>query len=271
MAADPVTPLTGSEVTGVDLSRPLPGGLLTEIRGLLAERKVLFFRDQHLDTERSLAFARQLGPVLRFASVRAEHPDYPGVHIVSPAGDERRADGGRVAGFWHIDATSLVTPPFASLLRAVTIPPCGGDTLWANLAAAYDGLPTDLKDTVGDLAVTHHVPGRPADASGGPLVSWPLVRLHPETKEKILYVNLMLQPRVPGWDRDSSDELMRALEAEITRPEYQARFRWSPGAVALWDNRAAHHYGVADYGDFPRRMERILIADPEQRSAVELI
>jgi taurine dioxygenase len=270
MAADAVTPLTGSEIRGVDLSRPLAGGLLAEIRGLLAERKVLFFRDQHLGTAGCLAFARQFGPVLRFKSVRAEHPDYPGVHVVSPAGDERREDGGRVTGFWHIDATSLVTPPLWSVLRAVTVPASGGDTIWANTAAAYDGLPAGLKDTVEGLALTHHVPG-PADASGGPRVSWPLVRVHPDTKEKVLYMNLMLQPRVLGWDRADSDELMRVLKEEITRPEYQVRFRWSPGAVAMWDNLGTHHYGVADYGDFPRRMERVLVAGPAGQPAVELI
>ncbi|MBO0819915.1 MAG: TauD/TfdA family dioxygenase [Nocardiopsaceae bacterium] len=271
-SAEPVTPLTGTEVTGVDLGRPLPGELVTGIRGLLAERKVLFFRGQHLDPAQALAFARQLGPVLRFKSVRAEHPDYPGVHVVEPAGDERRPDGGRVTGFWHIDATSLTTPPFASVLRAVTVPPAGGDTIWANLAAAYDGLAADLKDAIGGLAVTHHVPGQPGPSgTGGPLVSWPLVRVHPDTKEKVLYVNFMLQPRVAGWDRADSDALMRVLKEEATRPEYEVRFRWSPGAVAVWDNRATHHYGVADYGDFPRRMERILVADPAATASVELI
>jgi taurine dioxygenase len=273
LAVAPVTPLTGAEVTGADLSGPLPKEQVEEIRALLARHKVLFFREAEVGTERCLAFARQFGAVLRFRSVRAEHPDYPGVHLVPPAGEKRRPDGGRATGFWHIDATSLVTPPFASILRAVTVPPVGGDTIWANFAAAYEGLPFDLKETAGSLIVTHHAPDRRDSAADDqPQVSWPLVRVHPETGEKYLHINFMLRPRIIGWDRDESEELVRTLKEETTRPEYEVRFRWTPGAVAMWDNRMTHHYGVADYGDFPRQMERILIADLDRTTtAVEFI
>jgi alpha-ketoglutarate-dependent taurine dioxygenase len=176
----------------------------------------------------------------------------------------RRADGGRPTGGWHIDASGLMVPPIASVLRAVRIPPVGGDTLWANLAAAYDGLSDELKETIAELYLTHDVTAHfRARGIDYPLMSRPLVRTHPVTGEKVLYVNFMRHPLVVGWSPDRSDALVQRIRDEVTRPEYQVRFRWSPGAIAVWDNRAAHHYAVRDYGDFPRYMERVLITDPQ--------
>lgn len=272
LAVTPSTPVIGAEISGVDLREPLPSEVSGELRQLLARYKVLFFRDQEIDTRQQLAFARSFGSILHFRSVRDDHPEHPGVHVVTGNATQRRADGGRNTGFWHIDATSLVAAPFASVLRAVAIPPVGGDTIWANLAAAYEGLPDELKQAVDGVATTHHAPGPPRESTiEYPLISRPLVRTHPETNEKILFLNLMLRPWVVGWNQDESDELIRKLQDEVTRPEYQVRFRWSPGAVAMWDNRAVHHYGVNDYGDFPRRMERILITEPELPLPEQLI
>ncbi len=273
LTVTPSTPIIGAEVNGVDLREPLPAGLSAELRGLLARYKVLFFRDQSINAEQQLAFGRGLGSILRFPSVRGEDPRHPGVQIVDnrmePA---RRSDGSRYTGGWHIDASGLVVAPFASILRAVTIPPVGGDTVWANLAAAYEGLSDGLKRTLEGLYVTHDVTQHFRERGiEYPLLARPIICTHPETAERVLLVNFLQYPQVVGWSSERSAELVQTLKEETTRPEYQVRFRWSPGAIAVWDNRAVHHYGVRDYGDFPRRMERVLVAESRLPLVEELI
>lgn len=260
LTVTPSTPIIGAEISGVDLREPLTSDVIDEVRQLLARHKVLFFRDQAIDTAQQLAFARNFGGILLFPGVLDAHPEHPGVQIA-----------GRNAG-WHIDATSLVAAPFMSILRAVTTPPVGGDTIWANLAAAYDGLPDALKQTLDGLYVTHgsveHLRERDTDY---PLLSRRVVRTHPETGEKVLFISFMLDPLIVGWSPDKSAALMQKLKEEATRPEYQVRFTWSPGAIAVWDNRAVHHYGVNDYGDFPRRIERVLVVEPTLPLVEQLI
>jgi alpha-ketoglutarate-dependent taurine dioxygenase len=260
----PSTPIIGAEVSGVDLREPLTSELSAELRRLLCRYKVLFFRDQALDTAQQVAFCRNFGSILLCPSLHGEHPESKGVHVVAGNAAEQPAGGGRKTGVWHIDASGLVAAPFASVLRAITIPPVGGDTVWANLAAAYEGLSDDLKRTVNGLIITHHATEVLGDRSlEYPFISHPLVRTHPETGEKVLYISFMVNPLVVGWNREESDKLVQRLKEETTRPEYQVRFRWSPGAIAMADNRAVHHYAVADYGDFPRLLERVLITEPE--------
>ncbi len=273
LTVTPSTPVIGAEITGIDLRAPLSPHRAAEIRRLLAHYKVIFFRDQSITAEQHLAFGRSLGSILRFPGVNEEHPQHPGIQIVGswrpPA---RRADGGRYTGGWHIDASGLIVAPIASILRAVTLPPVGGDTVWANLAAAYEGLPDDLKPALEGLYVTddltQHFRDRGVDY---PLLARPIVGTHPETGEKVLRVNFTQYPQVVGWDTERSAELIQTLKQETTRPEYQVRFTWSPGAIAMWDNRAVHHYAVRDYGDFPRRMERVLVAESRLPLVEELI
>lgn len=273
LAVTPVTPIIGAEISGIDLRGPLPARLIAELRRLLTQHKVLFFRNQAIDAEQHLAFGRRFGSILRFPGVNEEHPQHPGLQIIGswrpPA---RRPDGGRFTGGWHIDASGLINAPIASILRAVTIPPVGGDTVWANLAAAYEGLPDDLKQTIEDLYVTddlrQHFGERGIEY---PLLARPVVRTHPETGEKVLSVNFTQHPHIVDWTAEHSAELLQTLKQEATRPEYQVRFTWSPGAIAMWDNRAVHHYAVRDYGDFPRRMERVLIAESQLPLAEELL
>ncbi|MGH3633422.1 MAG: TauD/TfdA dioxygenase family protein [Mycobacterium sp.] len=268
-----LTPVIGAEISGIDLREPLTSRLGAELRQLLARYKVIFFRDQSIDADQHLALGRSFGSLLRFPGVNGEDAQYPGLQVIGswrpPA---RRPDGGRYTGGWHIDASGLVVAPFASILRAVTIPPVGGDTVWANLAAAYEGLPDDLKLTLEDLYATddlrQHFRERGIEY---PLLARPIVRIHPETGEKVLAVNFTQHPRVVDWTAERSAELIQTLKEEATRPEYQVRFRWSPGAITMWDNRAVHHYAVRDYGDFPRRMERVLVAEPHLPLVEELI
>jgi alpha-ketoglutarate-dependent taurine dioxygenase len=267
-----LTPVIGAEIGGIDLSAPLPSHVVAELRKLLAHHKVIFFRNQSISAEQQLAFGRSLGSILRFPSVRAEDPEHPGVQIVDNRKEPaRRPDGGRYTGGWHIDASGLVCAPFASILRAVTIPPVGGDTVWANLAAAYEGLADELKRTLEGIYVTHDVTQHFRERGiEYPMLAHPIVRRHPETGEQVLYVNFLQYPQVVGWSAERSAELVQILKEEATRPEYQVRFRWSTGALAVWDNRAVHHYGVRDYGDSPRRMDRVLVTESRPALVEEL-
>lgn len=243
----PSTPVIGAQVSGVDLRTPLTRDLRAELYRLLLRHRVLFFRDQHLSTQQHIAFAEAFGPTLTFHSVVPADPEHPEVHDVH----------GSTVG-WHIDASGLTEPPVATLLRAVEIPPTGGDTVWASGVASYEGLPRDLKDRLERKYVTHT-----AAKAGRPIVAHPLVRAHPDTGERYLYINLApwVDPVILGMDRSNSDALVKELRHEYLRPEYHVRFRWSTGAVAMWDNRVVQHTGISDYGNgVDRHLKRICLA-----------
>ncbi len=263
LTVTPSTPAIGAEVSGVDLREPLTPDLRDEFRRLLLRHRVLFLRGQQIDTEDHIAFAKNFGRIMIFPTVLDAHPVHPGVHLVRP---RRRATG------WHVDASGLFAPPVANVLRAINIPPVGGDTIWANGVAVYEGLPDELKETLKGLHVTHdltqHFHERGIEH---PLISHRLVRTHPHTGEKHLFINLAVSPSVIGISPEASEKLIAKLTEEYTRPEYQVRFRWSPGAIAVWDNRVVQHYAVRDYGDFPRHLERILLADFNQPQIEQLI
>jgi alpha-ketoglutarate-dependent taurine dioxygenase len=261
------TPSIGAEISGLDLRDTLSPSLSAELRSLLVRFKVLFFRNQEIDTGQLMTLAKNFGSVLFLPETHDAHPEYPGVQIISDETKPSRPD--RRRGEWHIDCSGLIISPCATILHAVTIPPVGGDTIWANLAAAYEGLSDELKQTIDGLYLTQG--GINFFRERGieyPRLSYPIVRTHPETNEKVLYVNFLSRPWVTdppwitGWSPEKSAELIRQLKEEATRPEYQVRFRWSPSAIAVWDNRAVLHYAVNDYDDSPRRMERILVAKP---------
>ncbi len=250
LTVTPSTPVIGAEISGLDLRVPLTPALRDELHRLLLRHRVLFFRDQRLSTTQHLSFAEAFGPILIFSGIADPDPDHPGVHEVC----------GSTVG-WHIDASSMLAPPVATVLRAIDIPPTGGDTLWASAVAAYNALPQQLKQ---------HLHGKYATHSGGhrdpgtdrPLVAHPLLRSHPETGERFLYINLAPweQTHIIGLNIQDSAALVKRLTEEYLRPEHLVRFRWSPGAVAMWDNRAVQHTGTHDYGNHPRRMARICLA-----------
>jgi alpha-ketoglutarate-dependent taurine dioxygenase len=243
----PLTPIIGAEVSGVDLHVPLAPALRDELYRLLLRHRVLFWRDQHLNTAEQIAFAEAFGPILVFKSVVPADPLHPGVHDVH----------GSTVG-WHIDASSAFAPPVATVLRAVEVPPAGGDTIWAGAVAAYAGLSEDLKALVDDKYVTHGG----GTASRRPIVAHPLVGIHPDTEEKYLYLNLAsyVESLILGMNRRASDALVKKVRREYLNPAYQVRFHWSPGTIAMWDNRVVQHTGTADYGDLPRHMKRICLA-----------
>jgi alpha-ketoglutarate-dependent sulfate ester dioxygenase len=267
----PLQPTIGAEITGVDLRYPLGDDVRDQVKAAMLDYKVVFFRDQNLDRDQHAAFARQFGPLYTHPSVNKPYSDkVPAIHQISAADarkHEKAADLQKAEGWdpYHSDTSWRLDPTWGAVLRAVTLPEAGGDTVWVDAGLAYDGLPDDAKERLGGLHVTHDF--RAALVSAGhdyPIVAHPVVRVHRETGRKILWVNFSQHPWIVGLDRDESRELLSIVHDQYRKPEYQVRFSWRPGSIAFWDNRAAVHYAVRNYGDFPRLLERILIADEPQ-------
>jgi taurine dioxygenase len=258
-----VQPTIGAEILGIDLRAPLADTVRSEIRAAVLKHKVVFFRDQHLTQPQHEAFAQQFGPLYSHPSSKAVD-QRPAIHQILPhevkpqisSANKPLRDG------YHTDTSWRLVPAWGAVLRAVHLPPTGGDTIWVDAALAYRELPDDIKQRLEGLHVTHDY--RPALNKAGhdyPIVAHPIVRVHRETGEKILWANFSQSPYLVGLDRSESHELLTYVLDQYRRPEYQVRFSWRPGSLAFWDNRAAVHYAVRNYGDFPRVMERVLIAD----------
>ncbi|THA76971.1 taurine dioxygenase [Streptomyces sp. A0642] len=260
----PLTPHIGAEIDGVDLSRPIGEDLAEEIRQALLEWKVLFFRGQDaFDPQSQLAFAGLWGEP-------EENPFFP---KGDTAGVTRLAKDAMVMGtenIWHSDHSFMAAPALGSVLRAIEVPSAGGDTMWADMAAAYDNLTDAMKDRIEGLTAVHdwvvshgalmNESQRAAHRENLPAVEHPVVVRHPRTGRKVLYVNEPFTTRIVGLSDPESRELLDELVLQARIPEYQVRFRWQPGSVAVWDNIATQHYAISDY--FPQRrvMERIAIA-----------
>ncbi|MFJ5079511.1 TauD/TfdA dioxygenase family protein [Streptomyces sp. NPDC088553] len=260
----PLTPHIGAEIEGVDLSLPIDEDVAEEIRQALLEWKVLFFRDQHgFDPQSQLAFSALWGEP-------EANPFFP---KGDTAGVSRLAKDAMAMGtenIWHSDHSFMAAPALGSVLRAVEVPSAGGDTMWADMAAAYDNLTESMKDRIEELTAVHDwVPSwgslmteaqLAAHRANLPAVEHPVVVRHPRTGRKLLYVNEPFTTRIVGLSDVESRELLGELVLQARIPEYQVRFRWQPGSVAIWDNIATQHYAINDY--FPQRrvMERIAIA-----------
>ncbi len=254
----PQEPTIGAEILGIDLAQPLSAESVAEIRRLLLKHKVLFFRDQEVSSEQQVAFARQFGEPYVHPTTQASKTQ-PTAHAISA--EEAKKYTKAIHGQWHTDTSWQLTPSLGAVLRAIDLPEQGGDTLWADSGAIYRGLPEALKEKIDQLYVVHDFQKALQKADYRyPLVSHPLVRTHPETGEDGLFVNFSLNPSIVGWAKADSDALLRELHDEISRPEYHVRFKWRPNSIAFWDNRSTLHYPVRNYGDYPRLMERVLIA-----------
>ncbi|WP_419816167.1 TauD/TfdA dioxygenase family protein [Glacieibacterium sp.] len=255
----PYGPTIGAEIGGIDLGQPLDKATREELYALLLKHKVLFFRDQAIDRDQQLAFARNFGELYAHPSGGLQSH-----RIIQPIASEdfkKYADRGN---HWHTDTSWRLNPSLGAVLRAVDIPETGGDTIWADGGAILRGLPDDLRAAIDDAYVIHDF--QDALAKAGeiyPLVAHPLIRTHPETGEDILWVNFSLKPRIVDLAPEDSKALLARVYDEIKKPEYHARFRWAKNSVAFWDNRAGVHYAVRDYGDYPRVMERVLIASDD--------
>ena len=271
--AEQLTCSIGAELSNVDLgAASRDHGLVAEIRVLLLVHRVLFFRDQVITRAEHVAFARHFGE-LEDHPVAGSDPEHPGLVRIYKSPD---APVDRYENAWHTDATWRESPPFGCVLRCVECPPVGGDTMWANMALAYEKLPGDIKTKIAGLRARHSIEAtfgaampiekRLALRQMYPDAEHPVVRTHPETGEKILFVNGFTthftnyhtaanvrygQDYSPG-----ASQLLNYLISQASIPEYQVRFRWRPNSVAMWDNRSTQHNAVMDYPPCHRKMER---------------
>jgi len=246
--------------------------LFAEIRALLLRYKVLFLHNQDITRAEHVAFARRFGE-LEDHPVVGSDPENPGLVRIYKSPD---APNDRYENAWHTDATWREKPPFGSVLRCVECPPVGGDTMWANMVEAYARLPEHVKAQIANLRARHSIEAtfgaalpiekRHALKAQFPDAEHPVVRTHPETGEKVLFVNAFTthftnfhtpdNVRVGQDYAPGASQLLNYLISQAQIPEYQVRFRWRPNSVAFWDNRATQHYAVMDYPPCHRKMER---------------
>jgi len=276
-----VVPLTlhiGADIRGVDLTRPLPPEQLQEIREAFLKWKVVFFRGQHLDHAQHVAMARQFGEPTIGHAVFGHVEGYPEIYSVAKnrtANENREAMMVTPWSGWHTDITAAVNPPCASILRGVTIPPYGGDTFWTNLAVAYTGLSATMHGFVDGLRGIHAFVPRESTKPGSEYnerikrralrSEHPLVTIHAETGERVLFVSPSFLKSVVGLTPRESQRLLELLWEHVTRPEYTVRFKWNAGDIAFWDNRSTSHLAPTDIfqSDFDRQLYRItLVGQP---------
>ena len=270
----PVAGALGAEVSGVDLSRPLDAATVAAIRRALLDHLVIFFRDQTLDPDSYMRFARAFGSPVEYPLVKGI-AGYPEITEIVKLEHERTNFG----GIWHADTTYLPEPPMGTMLHAIEVPPHGGDTLFANQYLAYEMLSDGLRKTLDSLIVVNS--SAKADVSktredvirnaGGNapaldhLSEHPAVRTHPETGRKSLFVNAAHSSHFKGWTEAESAPLLDYLFLHQVRPEFTCRFRWQKGSLAFWDNRATQHNPINDYHGFRRVMRRITLAGEKPR------
>jgi taurine dioxygenase len=263
LAVEPLTAKIGAEIRGVDLADDLDDSVIEEIRQALLDWKVIFFRDQHrLDRDRHVAFGRRFGD-LEIHPITPKDQAQPEVFVIPAGGTFRAPDN------WHSDVTWRPEPSLGSILRAIELPPLGGDTLWADMGMAYDLLDDETKEKIDDRKATHDYAsafgrGQPAEVvdkmrAKHPTVEHPIVRTHPETGRRTLYVNRGFTRSIVGMDDAEAQPLLRRLYRQSTIVDLQCRFRWAPGSVAFWDNRATQHVVSNDFLPARRVMERVTI------------
>ena len=264
----PLTPAIGVEISGVNLATELPDTTIAEIRHAWLEHLVVFFRDQTLTPQTLVNFSRRFGEIGYYPFVKGmeKHPE---VVEVAKKPDEKINFG----GLWHTDTSYLELPPLGSLLYAVEVPTVGGDTLFANMYRAYEALSDGMKQLLDglravnsaekpDAAITrvHRIADRPNDASDiVTTVSHPIVRTHPETQRKALYCSDAHTMNIEGMTAAESRPLLQYLYSVQQREEWQCRFHWHPGSVAIWDNRCAQHNALNDYHGHRRTMYRVTL------------
>jgi taurine dioxygenase len=277
----PVTGHLGAEISGIDLADDLSDEVIGKLDAALVAHKVLFFRDQHeLTDERQRDFAARFGEI-------APHPFLPHVEGIPEVSILSTPAFGKqswptLQGNWHSDVTFSPTPPMGTMLRAVSVPPQGRDTLWCDMEAVYEFLSATMKEMLAPLCAEHDfrrtfnadnarlLSSTKSEHEGDMLASiqqatasmepsvHPLVRTHPVSGRKAVYVNSSFTERIVGLRPDESKMLLDFLLAQTRFHEFQVRFRWTPGSLAFWDNRSTQHYIVSDY-DFARVMHRTTI------------
>jgi alpha-ketoglutarate-dependent taurine dioxygenase len=265
----PIAGALGAEVAGVDLSTELDEATVTALRQAWLEHLVLFFRDQDLSPARFLTFARRFGEPIEYPFVKGLD-EFPQIIPVLKLETERVNFG----GIWHSDTAYLDVPPMASMLVARDVPAAGGDTEFANMYLAYetlsdgmrrllDGLVAVNSSAAADVSRTREdrlKDSARADARKEYAAAHPVVRVHPETGRRALYVNVAHTVRFEGMTEEESAPLLQYLYRHQVRPEFTCRFRWRPGSLAFWDNRCAQHNAINDYHGHRRLLHRITLA-----------
>lgn len=262
-----ITPVIGTEIRGIDLGEDLPQATLDKIVTTLAERHVIVFRGQDITPEQHLAFGRRFGEVY-CPAMAAFPPDYPEIMLL-----DTKTPKGAGADNWHYDATFMPEPPMGSILRPVMLPPSGGDTCFASMTAAYDALSPTLRSLLDGMKAVHDLAGQlrisvdRGIAPEGfdeirtqwPPVEHPVVRTHPVTGRKALYLNKATGSRLVGLTEKENDLLLPFLLDHVRAPEFQCRVKWEPDCILFWDNCATQHCGVPDYTE-RRIMHRVTVA-----------
>lgn len=265
----------GAEISGIDLRNPISTDDATTLRNMLALHQVIFFRDQHLDLQQQKTVTAVFGPALKLPYVKPMQEE-PEIIRVYKAADET---GGVFGGDWHSDFSFLEIPPSGSVLNAHTLPPHGGDTLWASQTAAWDALPEPLQQLllgrdaihVGKPYGVKWAPPIKAQSGSGVQMSrgdptadqerkHPAVLHNPVTHRRMLYLNPTYVTRLEGFSEAESAPLLDQIQRHVTRPEFCIRFSWTPGTIAVWDNLATQHYAVNDYQGCERLMYRTTFA-----------
>ena len=263
----PLNPRIGAEIEGVDLRQDLSDETIAEIRRALLTYKVIFFRDQDITQEQHVAFGRRFGELEVHPVTPADQPNREIFHLRTRP-DTPMIDGRKTgADVWHSDVTWRECPSFGSILMGRTIPETGGDTMWADMAAAYEGLSPAMKEWLCTLTAVHdggifaRLQGKAVEEFHKlyPPQEHPVVRTNPDTGERGLYVNAAFTTHIVGLSKKESDWLLDHLFAQARHPEYQCRFRWRKNSIAFWDNRTTQHYAVGDYYPAVREMERVTI------------
>lgn len=259
----PMTPAIGAEILGIDLGAPDIADSIPQIRAALLKHGVIFFRDQDLTQEQHIAFARHFGELEIHPATPEDQPN-PEVLRIAHGPKSRGSEN-----FWHSDVTWREKPSLGSILLAREVPDCGGDTLFANMHLAYERLSEQMKRFCEGLTAVHDIARVFAKRLGKqpeelhdkyPLMRHPVIRTHPETGERAIYVNTAFTSHIEGLSSTESRWLLEHLYATAKDAEIQCRFRWRAGSIAFWDNRVCQHLAASDYFPARRVMERVTIA-----------
>jgi taurine dioxygenase len=272
----PLSGHTGAEIHGVDLRQPLSADVLAEVRAVLLQWKVVFFREQDLTPDQHIAFGRQFGEVTpAHPTLPPAMPDHPEILVLDNhayARAEANGEGPSIESRWHTDVTFVPNPPMASILRGVVVPPYGGDTQWTNLAVAYATLSGPLQRLCDELHAVHHnyLPVKRGEMpttlksqfqSQDLRAVHPVVRVHPETGEKVLFVNPNFTSHIVELTRQEGHHLLAMLYEHLSSAPFTCRFHWEPNSIAFWDNRATCHLVPTDIPPgMHRSMQRITLA-----------
>jgi len=262
-----LSPTIGGEILGIDLSKPLDKETKILLYEALLTYKVIFFRDQEISTKQHIDFSKNFGE-LEIHPFAPKKESFPEVLVIT----HNEKSKGR-ENTWHSDVTWRMEPSLGSVLRMIEKPQHGGDTLFADMDAAYNGLSNAIKEKLeGAIAVHDFANFRNRLIKEGksdeeikafneqyPMPEHPVIRTHPDTKRKVIYVNAAFTKYIQGWDQKESREMLYFLYSQASIPEYQCRFAWQDNSIAFWDNRACQHYANSDYWPHVRKVERVTI------------